>query len=120
MTAVQNGEVIPTLVTTKDKTKHAALRRPITGAFAMSTLVKYEPYVDDVIKLFMTQLDERFASGFGDPTVCEMDKFVQYCKSRQNHGTFVFYSQTYPSCFRCDWRTHLRPFFWILEIWSRY
>ena len=89
MTAVQHGEVIPTLVTTKDKAKHAALRRPIAGAFAMSTLVKYEPYVDDVINLFMSRLHEIFVSGNGGAKVCEMDKFVQYCKMQPNYAVSI-------------------------------
>ncbi|KAK3673769.1 hypothetical protein LTR78_006322 [Recurvomyces mirabilis] len=56
-----NGKRSPSLVFTTDEQQHAMLRRPVAGAFALSTLVEFEPLIDSTTAVFLTRLDELFA-----------------------------------------------------------
>jgi cytochrome P450 len=76
MQAVENGKIIPTLVTTKEKNEHAALKRPIASAFNMSSMMKYEPFVDDTIVTLVKKLNEKFVV---EDLPCEIHKWIQYC-----------------------------------------
>jgi hypothetical protein len=76
---MQDGRTIPTLVTTKDSQAHSAMKRPIASAFAMSSMVKYEPIMDDVISFFVRRLSEEFVAG-SQRKSCDIDKWIQYCK----------------------------------------
>lgn len=51
------------------------MRKPISHAFAMSTLVDYEPYVDSTSKLFASRLTSLYAIT-GD--VCDLGEWLQY------------------------------------------
>lgn len=53
-----NGEFTRSLFTTLDEKYHQTYKRPIAGAYSMSTMVEFEPFVDSTTKLFMTRLDE--------------------------------------------------------------
>ncbi|QQK45617.1 Cytochrome P450 [Penicillium digitatum] len=52
------GKTLPTLFSTIDENLHAAIKRPISSAYAMSTLTEFEPYVDKTIHTFFGKLDE--------------------------------------------------------------
>ena len=59
-----------------DDRVHEAMKKPLVGAYSMTSLKNYEPYIDEQIKFFLERLDEEFgASG----KICEMDKWFQYC-----------------------------------------
>ena len=53
---------------------HSRLRRKLANAYSMSTLVTYEPQVDQTIELFCTRLAER--EGTGKPI--DMAQFCQF------------------------------------------
>ncbi|KAF2004773.1 cytochrome P450 [Amniculicola lignicola CBS 123094] len=55
------GKPMPGIFATQDETIHKALKRPISGAYSMSTLVSFEPYVDATMRVFCDQLQTRFA-----------------------------------------------------------
>lgn len=76
MQAMDNGKIIPTLVTTKEKDAHAALKRPIAGTFTMTSMLKYEPFMDDTITTFVRRLYKEFAI---EDKACEIHKWIQYC-----------------------------------------
>lgn len=44
----------------------------------MSSLVQYEPYVDDTIDVFFEQLDKRFAGKPGPDGVIHLPTWLQY------------------------------------------
>ena len=63
--AVSNGVVTPSLFSGIDETWHNNLRRAVNQAFALSTLVQYEPYVDSTVKVFLEELGRRYADKEG-------------------------------------------------------
>ena len=57
-----------------DAQTHARLLRPVANAYAMSTLVEFEPLDNSTSKMFMKQMKDRFA----DPKrECPLEKWVQ-------------------------------------------
>ncbi|KAH6629948.1 putative cytochrome P450 pisatin demethylase [Chaetomium sp. MPI-SDFR-AT-0129] len=46
------GPNLSNLFSERDPTKHAAMRRKVASMYSMSSLVSYEPYVDECIALF--------------------------------------------------------------------
>ncbi len=54
---------------------HEAMKKPLVGAYSMTSLRNYEPYIDEQINFFLDRLDEKFGAG----KTCEMDKWFQYC-----------------------------------------
>ncbi|KAJ5988940.1 hypothetical protein N7481_004150 [Penicillium waksmanii] len=68
------GKPTPTLFTTTDEEFHAAIKRPISSAYSMSTLTEFEPFVDKTIHAFFKRLDE-FVD---DHKVCDIATWLQY------------------------------------------
>lgn len=57
-----NGKRVASMVFTTDEHQHAAMRRPIAQAYSLSSLVAYEPLVDSTTAVFLSRLDDLFAS----------------------------------------------------------
>lgn len=57
---------------------HTKLRRAVSNAYAMSTLVTFEPFVDSTIKAFIKQLQVRYADRPGDSGICDFGTWLQY------------------------------------------
>ncbi|EMC97728.1 hypothetical protein BAUCODRAFT_33451 [Baudoinia panamericana UAMH 10762] len=72
---VINGKRTPSLVFTTDEAQHAAMKRPIAPAFSLSTLVEFEPLIDSTTAVFLSRLDELYAS---TASVCDLGKWLQY------------------------------------------
>lgn len=51
---------MPNLSSTRDEKLHARLRRPVNNAYAMSTVVNYEPLMDTTTDVFFRELTSRF------------------------------------------------------------
>ncbi|KAL4897271.1 cytochrome P450 [Aspergillus ambiguus] len=68
------GKPTPTLFTTLDEDFHAAIKRPVSSAYSMSTLTEFEPFVDSTIQSLFVQLD-RFVS---ERKVCDIAIWLQY------------------------------------------
>jgi len=73
---VARGQPLFTLFTSTDDKFHAKLRRGVSSAYSMTTLVQFEPFVDSTTAEFLKQLDARFARG--SDTVCDFSKWLQY------------------------------------------
>lgn len=69
------GKPTPTLFTTTDEDFHAAIKRPISGAYSMSTLTEFEPFVDKTIATLFKRLDEFVTKN----QVCDIAVWLQYC-----------------------------------------
>ncbi|KAH0836163.1 hypothetical protein AYO21_04830 [Fonsecaea monophora] len=70
----QAGEVIHNLSSVMDEEKHAHIRRPVAHAYAMSTVVEYEPLIDSTFRAFVKQINERFV----DPRrECDLSRWLQ-------------------------------------------
>ncbi|KAM6525833.1 hypothetical protein FALCPG4_011368 [Fusarium falciforme] len=70
-----NGRAAPTLFTTINERFHAAIKRPISNAYSMSTLTDYEPLVDRAILSLFEELNRRYLV----PSVsCPLFDWLQY------------------------------------------
>jgi hypothetical protein len=65
-----NGKRVASMVFATDEHQHSAMRRPIAQAYSLSSLVAYEPLVDSTTAVFLSRLDELFASKEG--MVCDL------------------------------------------------
>lgn len=70
------GKRLFTLFTSIDEKFHAKLRRAVSNAYAMSTLVQFEQYIDSTTTAFLEQLRVRFANN-GD-TTCNLSTWLQW------------------------------------------
>ena len=59
--AVARGRPNPSLFSSTDTAWHDNLRRAIQPAFNLTTLIQYEPFVNNTVATFIQQLDKRFA-----------------------------------------------------------
>ena len=75
---VSRGVAVPNIFSTTDRIYHSKLRRSVANAFAMSTLVQYEPYVTDTCSTFISQIDQRFAGKPGPDGICDMSSWTRY------------------------------------------
>ncbi|KAB5566690.1 cytochrome P450 [Coniochaeta sp. 2T2.1] len=57
------GRTSPNIATMRDTQVHGQFRRPIANAYALSTLVEYEPRVDDTLRSLFVALDREGAGG---------------------------------------------------------
>ncbi|OAL44002.1 cytochrome P450 [Pyrenochaeta sp. DS3sAY3a] len=73
------GGTYQNLFDTTDEAFHAAIKRPVSRAYAMSTLLEYEPFVDATTQELLSQIGGRYASmRTGEAVVCDLDKWLQY------------------------------------------
>ncbi|KAL8784003.1 MAG: hypothetical protein Q9213_004254 [Squamulea squamosa] len=73
--ALAKGSRLPTLFSTQDEKYHARLRKSVNGAFSMSALVQYEPFVDDATVKFLEQTEALFASRHAN---CDFAQWLQW------------------------------------------
>ncbi|KAL4779784.1 hypothetical protein BJX76DRAFT_351499 [Aspergillus varians] len=72
---VSKGEPLPSLFSTLDEPFHANLRRSVNHAFSMSSLVQYEPMVNETIDLFLNQTTTLFAN---TGQTCDFARWLQF------------------------------------------
>jgi len=72
---VSEGKRLPSLFSTVDETYHANLRRSVNNAFSMSALVQYEPFVNEVVEIFLDQTNRLFAV---PNKVCDFAEWLQF------------------------------------------
>lgn len=72
---MSKGKIMPGLFATKDESLHRMLKKPIAGAYSMSTLTSFEPLVDSTIRTFLHELETRFVH---PGTVCDWGTWLQY------------------------------------------
>ncbi|KAL3455413.1 hypothetical protein BJX64DRAFT_282096 [Aspergillus heterothallicus] len=72
---VSKGEPLPSLFSTLDEGFHANLRRSVNHAFSMSSLVQYEPMVNETVEVFLDQTATLFANG---RRVCDFARWLQF------------------------------------------
>ncbi|KAL8400961.1 hypothetical protein RB594_001113 [Gaeumannomyces avenae] len=73
--SVAKGQRLPSLFSTTDNDFHAQFRRCVNGAFAMSALVQYEPFVDNTTRLFLRQTETLWAD---NDDGCDMGRWMQF------------------------------------------
>lgn len=75
--ALAKGVPLKTLFTSTDEAFHARLRRAVNNAYAMSSLVQFEPLVDSAIHEFLAQLHSRYTEKSGSEVV-DFGEWLQY------------------------------------------
>jgi hypothetical protein len=58
-----------------DEKLHAAMKRPVAHAYAMSSLVDYEPHVDSTSQILVEQLSRMYAD---TGEVCDLGEWLQW------------------------------------------
>ena len=73
MTA-KDGSILDNVSSTRDERKHSVLRRAVANAYALGTLIEYEPLVDSTSLCFFRELEARFVKTEQE---CPLSKWVQ-------------------------------------------
>lgn len=73
--AVAKGKRLESMFSTKNEAYHARYRRCVNHAFAMSSLVSYEPLVDSTIKVFLSQTEKLFSN---TGAMCNFSRWLQF------------------------------------------
>ncbi|CEI60005.1 unnamed protein product [Fusarium venenatum] len=76
--ALAKGKRLETMFNTANDKYHARLRRSVSNAYAMSTLVTFEPFVDSTSTEFIRQLKLRFADRSNDAGICDFGAWLQF------------------------------------------
>lgn len=69
------GKPLPSLFTAIDTSYHAMLRRTVNSAFSMSSLVQYEPRVEETLSLFLQRTEDYFET---PGKVCSFSLWLQF------------------------------------------
>lgn len=72
---VSKGQVLQSLFGTRDSDYHAKLRRVVSNAFSMSSIVQYEPRVNETVRVFLAQTERLYAAS-GE--ICNFLRWLQY------------------------------------------
>jgi len=73
--AVAKGVRLPSLFSSTDEDYHAKYRRCVSSAFAMSSLVGYEPLIDSTTDAFIEQTRQRYCT---PARVCDFSRWLQF------------------------------------------
>ncbi|KAK3197712.1 hypothetical protein GRF29_216g1072214 [Pseudopithomyces chartarum] len=73
--AVSKGRRLQSLFSTVDEDYHARYRRCVNSAFAMSSLVNYEPLVSSTVGVFLDKTQELYAN---TGSSCNFSQWLQY------------------------------------------
>lgn len=73
--ATSSGHRLPSLFSTVSEPFHAALRRCVSSAFSMSTLIQYETFVDSTSRVFLSQTEKLFAQ---TNQTCDFAEWLQF------------------------------------------
>lgn len=76
--AVKDGVAVPNLFSTTDRSWHSRLRRSVSNAFALSTLIEYEPLVNRTVQQFLKQINMRFADKTANDGVLDLSVWFRY------------------------------------------
>ena len=69
---------MPGIFATQDEGLHRILKRPVSGAYSMSNLVSFEPYVDNTMRVFCDRLETCFTGPSGESSsTCDFGKWLQ-------------------------------------------
>jgi cytochrome P450 len=73
-----NGVLMEVLFSGTNITWHDRQRRLINSAFSLSQLIKYEPWVEDTVNVFIAKLHEKFISEDSPAPIMNMMEWFAY------------------------------------------
>jgi Cytochrome P450 len=74
MPYMKNGS-LPAVFTTQDEQQHKQLKNPIAPLYALSNVVTFEGFVDEVLGVLFQQLDRRFVDSHDS---FDLGDWIQY------------------------------------------
>lgn len=74
---IARGRTLESLFNTRNEEFHARLRRAVASGYAMSTLVEFEPLVEETIAVFLREIEGRYVG----------DEVVKYASSSASDGS---------------------------------
>jgi hypothetical protein len=83
------GVAFPTLFSTTDSKWHDSVRRYVNFGFSMTTMVQYEAYVNDTIRVFLQQIEARFAGKEGPGGVIDFPTWLHFFYRRCNNEWYL-------------------------------
>ncbi|ROW15979.1 hypothetical protein VPNG_02628 [Cytospora leucostoma] len=75
MAPLYKGQRQLTMFSAADNKTHARIRRPVAGAYAMTSIMQFELSVDKNLKLFFAQMDDEFIR---PQRPCDVHNWLQY------------------------------------------
>ncbi|KPI37028.1 Pisatin demethylase [Cyphellophora attinorum] len=72
------GKTYTNLFNTTGEDFHTAIKRPVSRAYAMTTLLEYESFVDAVTKTLLRQLVIRYTNTRSYESKCHLDRWLKY------------------------------------------
>lgn len=85
MSLPNQGVLTEVLFSGLDREWHDRQRRVVSSAFSMTQMVKYEPWVNDNIVLFIEQLRKRFVAKEGPGATMDIMEWATYFSSDLVH-----------------------------------
>ncbi|KAK4140133.1 cytochrome P450 [Dichotomopilus funicola] len=85
----RQGSAMPLIFNTRDEALHMKLKKPIAPIFSLSNVLTFEKYVDQILDLLFTQLDQRFV---GRETPFDLGEWLQFF-AFEVMGTMTFSRQ---------------------------
>ena len=76
--ATANGRYVYTLFSSIDEIWHGNLRKSINWIFTPSAAASYEPIVDNTLRLFLQEINRRFADRDGPDGVIDFSQWFLY------------------------------------------
>ena len=74
---VNKGVAVQTLFSQTDEVYHDKLRRSLASAYSMSNVVQYEPFVDNIVEVFLEQMDRIFADKEGSDGIVDLPQWMR-------------------------------------------
>lgn len=75
---MHEGQELPIIIAAIDSKRHAQLRRPVAGAYSLTSLLELESVVDDVISTMVKRLREKFIRGPDHGKSCLIDQWMSF------------------------------------------
>ncbi|EAQ84780.1 hypothetical protein CHGG_08794 [Chaetomium globosum CBS 148.51] len=85
----RQGAALPLVFNTRDEALHKKMKKPIAPIFSLSNVLTFEKFVDQILELLFTQLDQRFA---GRETPFDLGDWLQFF-AFEVMGTMTFSRQ---------------------------
>ena len=74
----QKGVKVKTILSSTNTKWHDQQRRLINSAFSLTSILKYESWVDDTIELFQHQIKDRYANKDGASGIIDLHKWIAF------------------------------------------
>ena len=76
---LSRGVVLQSLFGTQDQDYHMRLRRTVSSAFSMTSIMQYEPRVNETVRVFLAQTERLYANAPDTPDiVCNFVLWLQF------------------------------------------